>query len=189
MSDFITLACPSCAGNLEITADADRFVCKYCGRAHLVRRQNGVITVAPMMKKLDRILSGVDRHASELAIPRLKKEIRSLEGRIANTWDYIDDWKDWRSGKTIGAILWVCVLAACGIGGAIAGAISRSGLLAALSVIGAAGLTALLIFRIFTRAARVRAKVLGARRHIGDLRDRLDRKRDELQVHLDNVRV
>ena len=57
--DFITLGCPSCGGNLQITKDADRFACKYCGREHLVRREHGVITVTPVLEKLDRIVSGV----------------------------------------------------------------------------------------------------------------------------------
>lgn len=189
MSDFITLACPSCAGNLDITADADRFTCKYCGRGHLVRRQNGIITVAPMLKKLNRILSGVDRHASELAIPRLRKEVRTLEARIANTWEYIEDWTAWQSGRTTGAVVWMCFLIPIGfmVAGCLGAAVHWS--LAALGIFTVAGLSALSIYGIITRKARVQEKVRYARSRIGELRDRLDRKRDELQVHLDNVRV
>ncbi|HEX3152942.1 MAG TPA: hypothetical protein VHR66_33025 [Gemmataceae bacterium] len=188
MSDFITLACPSCAGNLQITSDADRFTCKYCGRGHIIRRQNGIITVAPIMEKLEKIASGVDRHASELAIPRLKREVRNLEDCIDDERRNIDRWLQWRGGKMTGAVIWICVLVPFGL--------LLSGCLAAVHwslLIGCAiatfGLAALLIYRLFIRHGRVERTVTRCKLRIADLRRKLDRRRDELDRHRENVRI
>ncbi len=81
-SDFITLNCPSCGGSLKVTGCADQFVCKYCGKEHVIRRHGNTISVAPVVEKLDRIVTGVDRQASELAIVRLEKEIQEMSDRI-----------------------------------------------------------------------------------------------------------
>ena len=42
-SDFITLNCPSCGGSLKVTESTDRFVCKYCSKEHIIRRQGNII--------------------------------------------------------------------------------------------------------------------------------------------------
>jgi hypothetical protein len=77
--DFITLSCPSCGAKLKITNDIDRFACSFCGNEHIVKRDGGVIVLKPIMDRLDKIDSSTDRTASELAINRLKEEIKELE--------------------------------------------------------------------------------------------------------------
>jgi DNA-directed RNA polymerase subunit RPC12/RpoP len=84
--DFITLACPKCGGQLEITPDMDRFACKYCGNEHLVRRTGGSVSLAPVVEgikrvedKFDHALIGADRMAAEQTIQRLKNELPALE--------------------------------------------------------------------------------------------------------------
>jgi predicted RNA-binding Zn-ribbon protein involved in translation (DUF1610 family) len=62
MSDFITFACPSCGGQLEVDKDSGRVVCGYCGNEHVIRRTETL-----------------DRTASELAIDRIQKEIQALK--------------------------------------------------------------------------------------------------------------
>ena len=85
-SDFITLACPKCGGQLEITPDMDRFACKYCGNEHLVRRSGGNVSLSPVVEgikrvedKFDRALIGADRMAAEQTIQRLKNELPAFE--------------------------------------------------------------------------------------------------------------
>ncbi|MFN8598112.1 MAG: hypothetical protein U0559_18265 [Anaerolineae bacterium] len=36
MADLMTLTCPSCGGQLQITNETDRFVCAHCGNSHVV---------------------------------------------------------------------------------------------------------------------------------------------------------
>ncbi len=79
MSEFITLSCPSCGGRLQITSSIERFACANCGNEHLVKRQGGVIFLAPVVETLQNIQTGMDRTASELAISRLKAEIEEIE--------------------------------------------------------------------------------------------------------------
>lgn len=95
-SDFITLACPSCGGKLEITPDMERFACKFCGSEHLVRRSGGAVSLAPVVEglkrvesKFDQVLSGSDRIAAEQTIQRLKGEIHALEEKIREKQDYL----------------------------------------------------------------------------------------------------
>lgn len=82
MPDFVTLSCPSCGGKLEITSDIDRFACAHCGSEHIVKRGGGLISLSPVVEEIRSVRVGVDRTASELAIPRLTKEIRELEQEI-----------------------------------------------------------------------------------------------------------
>ena len=39
MNNLITLSCPSCGANLEVTSGAKQFSCKYCGNIHLLSDQ------------------------------------------------------------------------------------------------------------------------------------------------------
>ena len=79
MSDFVTLTCPSCGGKLQITNDIDRFACAHCGAEHAVRRGGGLVSLAPVVAEIRHVRSGVDRTASEMAIPRLTSELAQLE--------------------------------------------------------------------------------------------------------------
>lgn len=79
MSNFVTLSCPSCGGKLQVTNDLERFACGYCGSEHIVRRSGGTVSLEPVLEKLDQLKSGVDRTASELAIQRLRNDIRALK--------------------------------------------------------------------------------------------------------------
>ena len=81
MSDLITLACPSCGAQLQITQDLERFACSHCGHQHIVRRSGGVVSLAPVLDQLAQVRAGVDRTASELAIPRLEKELAELSNQ------------------------------------------------------------------------------------------------------------
>jgi predicted RNA-binding Zn-ribbon protein involved in translation (DUF1610 family) len=45
MTDFITLACPSCGASLRVSSSTNSLKCDYCGHEHVVRRQGGEIAV------------------------------------------------------------------------------------------------------------------------------------------------
>jgi predicted RNA-binding Zn-ribbon protein involved in translation (DUF1610 family) len=83
MAEMVTLSCPSCGARLEVTADADRFACAYCGKEHMVRRAAGAALVKPVTEAMARVQAGVDRAASELAIRRLKVEMAELASQTS----------------------------------------------------------------------------------------------------------
>lgn len=78
MPDFITLSCPSCGAQLQITNDIERFACSHCGQEHIIRRGGGVISLSPVVGAINDVRTGVDRTAAELSIIRLQKEIADL---------------------------------------------------------------------------------------------------------------
>jgi len=84
MSDFVTLTCPNCGGNLQITNDIDRFSCGHCGKEHMVKRGGGIVSLAPVIQGIKEVQVGVDKTASELAIVRLEKEIKELQEKISD---------------------------------------------------------------------------------------------------------
>lgn len=79
MTDFITLTCPSCGGDLKITKDIERFACAHCGKQHIVNRGGGIISIAPV---LENVSKGVDSTASELALIRLEKELAEIKPQL-----------------------------------------------------------------------------------------------------------
>ncbi len=77
--DFVTLTCPTCGGKLKITSDINRFACGHCGNEHIVKREGGLVAIAPVIEGLNDVRIGVDKTASELAINRLRQELRELD--------------------------------------------------------------------------------------------------------------
>ncbi|MCF6177059.1 MAG: hypothetical protein L3J71_14975 [Victivallaceae bacterium] len=80
--DFITLSCPSCNGQLQITENIDKFACGYCGNEHIVKRSGGIVVLKQVEAKLEKIQGGVDRTASELAMQRLGDEMPVTEKKL-----------------------------------------------------------------------------------------------------------
>jgi hypothetical protein len=79
MPDFVTLSCPTCGGQLQITNDIDRFACSHCGNEHLVNRAGGIVSIRPVVEGLQRVQAGVDRTAAEPAIRRLREDLTAIE--------------------------------------------------------------------------------------------------------------
>jgi hypothetical protein len=79
MAEFVTLSCPSCGAKLKIENNLKLFACSHCGNEHMVKRTEGVISLAPVVEQLKGVKTGVDKTASELAIQRLRNEIQDLE--------------------------------------------------------------------------------------------------------------
>jgi len=126
MADYITLACPSCGGSLQITDDIERFACGHCKKEHVVKRGGGIVSLAPVVESIQRVQVGVDRMASELAIARLEKEILLLKKKIAAEKSKFDSANFFKSsgglavlilmiigGSTgnLGAGFWVAIIA------------------------------------------------------------------------------
>lgn len=82
MTDFVTLTCLSCGGKLQVTNDIERFACSYCGTEHVVRRSGGLVSLAPVIESLGKVQTGVDKTASELAIRRLREDIKGLKSKL-----------------------------------------------------------------------------------------------------------
>jgi DNA-directed RNA polymerase subunit RPC12/RpoP len=82
MADFIPLECPNCGARLEVTEDLDRFACSHCGNQLMVRRGGGIVALKPVVDELKGVRAGTDKTASELAIPRLEKEIAELRALL-----------------------------------------------------------------------------------------------------------
>ena len=79
MTDFISLTCPTCGGDLQITTDIERFACAHCGKEHIVKRGGGIIALSPV---LENVSKGVDSTASELALVRLEKELADIKPKL-----------------------------------------------------------------------------------------------------------
>lgn len=120
MPEFVTLTCPSCGAKLQVGSDVDSFACSHCGNEHIVKRSGGTVSLAPVVEQLKNVRSGVDKTASELAIKRLKEEIREIHAKMpASEEGCLTKVMNWFIGlfvlATLGAIL-------TGDGGNIAGA-------------------------------------------------------------------
>jgi hypothetical protein len=60
----------------------ERFACGYCGNEQIVRREGGVVMLAPVVEGLRHVQTGVDKTAAELALVRLAKEIAMQEAVV-----------------------------------------------------------------------------------------------------------
>lgn len=87
MPDFITLTCPSCGAKLQVGNDIEQFACGHCGNEHRVQRAGGIISLAPVIEQIKHVQTGVDKTASELAIQRLKEEIKDIRKSMPSTGD------------------------------------------------------------------------------------------------------
>lgn len=82
MPELVTLTCPSCGAKLEIGEDIERFACRHCGNEHIVKRSGGTVSLMPVLEQIKKVRTGVDKTASELAIKRLKEEIREIQSKM-----------------------------------------------------------------------------------------------------------
>lgn len=80
----IALSCPTCGAPLAVTPGTDSLRCAYCRNTHRVAHDNGHVSLAPLVERIDAMQTGVDRVAAELAIPRMEDEIRALASELAS---------------------------------------------------------------------------------------------------------
>jgi hypothetical protein len=161
MSDFVTLTCPSCGGKLQITDDIDRFACAHCGSEHIVRRGGGVVSLAPVAEGLRQVQAGVDRTASELAIPRLEKEIADLRKQ-----------RDYAKGSVRAWGVFFVPAAIMGVGFVI-----TSWVESALIVLGAAVIAVVVMLALLSRSIKEQAS------RTAEYDKRIRRKEEQLAKH------
>jgi predicted RNA-binding Zn-ribbon protein involved in translation (DUF1610 family) len=66
MSNLITLTCPSCGGRLEVTDEAERYICAHCGNSHVVDTIEQTVRLKAQVESLT-----------------IEKQIRHLQDEIA----------------------------------------------------------------------------------------------------------
>src|SRR5688500_15790452 len=79
MLQSISLKCPGCGSNLEITTDMDRFACGYCGASQLVERRGGTVSLRLVTDAIKLVQAGTDKTAAELALKRLSGDLQNVE--------------------------------------------------------------------------------------------------------------
>jgi len=82
MADFITMTCKSCGGKLQITPEINDFACMYCGTEFKVKREGGIVALAPFEEDIKKVSISTDKTASELALVRLKEEIEETKYKL-----------------------------------------------------------------------------------------------------------
>jgi hypothetical protein len=78
MTESVQLApmkCPECGAGLQISPTMESFACGYCGTSIRAVRQGG--TVSLVAEAIARIQTGTDKTAAELALIRLKDELKA----------------------------------------------------------------------------------------------------------------
>jgi len=80
---MVSLSCPNCAGSLSVGPTQDVFACGFCGANIQVERSGGTVSLARITDAMARLQRGTDKTAAELALPRLKEELRIAEGRLS----------------------------------------------------------------------------------------------------------
>ena len=77
-SNTLTLVCPSCGGRTDIPNGADRYVCDYCGNAHIFQLPTGGAAAQDISTPRERVRG---------MVPRPKDiTIRKKDGRVELSW-------------------------------------------------------------------------------------------------------
>jgi len=76
MADLITLNCPTCGGNLQVTNDVERFVCAHCGNAHII---DPGVRVESLAGELDQMRLVMDIRQAEDSLAVLQNRKLELE--------------------------------------------------------------------------------------------------------------
>ncbi len=188
MRDMITLACPSCGGNLRVTEEIDRFACPYCSREHLVERSSGHVTLVPMVKQLDRIGTGVDRQSSEMAIRRLREDKRIVKRRIEEWSDELAFARARYKAKRGNAILQTVIAVCSAIPGVALCAMDDKSIPCGVLLLFTAFFCGLAGLVNFTHLPRFDRRVAIAKQKLDKFYHRLDDLDAEYDVHMRIVR-
>lgn len=77
-TNFIPLSCQHCGAKLDVYNDMERFACSYCGTEMLVQRRGGTVALKQIESAIQKVQTGTDKTAAELAMPRLQAELQQL---------------------------------------------------------------------------------------------------------------
>jgi hypothetical protein len=115
MLQVLSLKCPNCNGNLEISGEMTSFACGYCGASQVVKRNGGTISLKLISDAISKVQLAADRTAAELAIQRIKGEMLHAN----QTFELLEDEKHEELGhnnstfSTVsGTTLAVCIFGA-----------------------------------------------------------------------------
>lgn len=82
MLKSISLQCVNCQANLDITTEMSDFACGYCGAAQTVERSGGTVSLRLSADGVSKVQTGADETDAELAVKRLKEELRATESSL-----------------------------------------------------------------------------------------------------------
>lgn len=82
MNEIVKINCPSCGGAASHDQRDQDFTCEFCGTRYQVKQTDHGISLAPFMKSVHELKSGIDRTGSEMTIRRLKEEIKELRDQL-----------------------------------------------------------------------------------------------------------
>lgn len=83
MSNFIELKCTNCGGELVQNPQDNTYGCKMCSAKYMLKFEHGGIQIERILdSKLEGVQAGVNVLASEMAIQRLREEVRSLREKV-----------------------------------------------------------------------------------------------------------
>lgn len=166
---FITLKCPSCAGNLDIAEDMDSFACGFCGTKQVVQRRGGTVSLKPIGEAIARVQVGTDRTAAELAIRRLREDLAALEQEWEDYEDRAIEYERHTQGYgliafflTVGFFA-ILILAALGYV-----------FVTVVVLLGIVGFGVMMIKRVRRDAGRRRERYVAARRRFRKCRDDIE---------------
>jgi hypothetical protein len=102
MADLITLTCPTCGGNLQVTNDVDRFVCAHCGNAHVI---DPGVRVESLAGELDQMRLTMDIRQAEDSLAVLRKRKLALEESVSQQRDNRRFWRFLSIALPLGVVL------------------------------------------------------------------------------------
>jgi len=76
--ELISMTCKNCGGKLSISRDAEQCICQQCGSEYLVTFRENTISIKFLKEHLENIQASSDKTASELALKRIKEDLKIL---------------------------------------------------------------------------------------------------------------
>ena len=76
--ELISMTCRTCGGKLQISQEAEQFICRNCGSEFSVSFHDGAISIRRIVEGIQRIQTSSYKTASELALRRIEEEKKVL---------------------------------------------------------------------------------------------------------------
>lgn len=177
MTDFISLTCPTCGGDLQITKDIERFACAHCGKEHIVKRGGGIVALAPV---LENVSKGVDSTASELALVRLEKELADIKPKYKKAKEEADKYHEEAQRRIPVVIIMIITL----LGGALIFILTDLTLLAmTIFVVG----IVLIGYTYHLYSKEFKASMDAALEEVKNLKEKQEKLQSDYQFHHDRA--
>lgn len=79
---FVPLSCQNCGGKLEVYEDMTRFACAHCGSEMIAEHRGSTVILKSVQEAIQKVQSGTEKTAAEVAIVRLRQEISEKNQEI-----------------------------------------------------------------------------------------------------------